>query len=176
MNANRKGSNVINKGGIKMVAMEPSEALAGLSEETQLIVVALTIMRNRIEALAPADRDDLFELIVVWGKTEDAEEQKNTHRAMIEILSQAKVSAKKQPGPSHLRERSKGWATHVGNKIRALRELAGLTQVELSTLAGLPQSHISRLENAEHTATHITLAKIAKALNVEVRDLDPVLD
>ena len=55
----------------------------------------------------------------------------------------------------------KKWATHVGNKIKDFREKAEMTQTDLAKKAGLPQSHISRLENAEHTPTNLTLVKIA---------------
>ncbi len=160
-----------------MVTTEPSEALANLPEETQQIVLALSIMRSRIETLDQADREDLFELMMVWGKTEDSEEQRNTRRAMIEILTQEQVKSKNMsPVNSAMRNGSKSWALHVGRKIRELREKAELTQVQLSSLAGLPQSHISRLENAEHTATNLTLSKIAKALGVTVGDIDPCVD
>lgn len=72
--------------------------------------------------------------------------------------------------------RLKAWAEHVGRKIQELRKAAGLTQVQLAERAGLPQSHISRLENAEHSATNLTLEKLAGALGVSVGDIDPCAD
>ena len=67
----------------------------------------------------------------------------------------------------------KKWSEHVGKRIKVARERLGLTQVDLAIKAGLTQSHISRLESAAHSATNKTLEKIAQALGVEVRELDP---
>ena len=48
-----------------------------------------------------------------------------------------------------------------------------MSQSELAKLAGIPQPHLSRLENAEHSPTHKTLTKIAIALGIPVGDIDP---
>jgi len=61
----------------------------------------------------------------------------------------------------------------VGKKIRERREAAGLTQEQLAEKSGLPQSHISRLENARHSPSRSTLDKIASALQISLADLDP---
>ncbi|OHB75234.1 MAG: hypothetical protein A2W31_11590 [Planctomycetes bacterium RBG_16_64_10] len=61
----------------------------------------------------------------------------------------------------------------VSAKIRDCRKAAGLTQQQLEEKTGLPQSHISRLENGEHSPSHATLEKIAKALNMPVTMFDP---
>jgi transcriptional regulator with XRE-family HTH domain len=61
----------------------------------------------------------------------------------------------------------------VGNRIRDLRESAGLTQTQLAQRAELPQSHISRLENAESSPSERTLRKIAKALRVPLERINP---
>jgi len=161
-----------------MVAKEPSEVLADLPEDVQSIVLALTIVSARIETLPPADRDDLFELMMSRHKTDDEDERVGIRKAMIEILTQGRVNAKPMPLTTdrQLHPGAKSWAVHVGRKIRKLREAAGLTQIQLAGKAGLPQSHISRLENAEHTATNLTLERIAKALNVTVGDIDPCAD
>jgi len=58
--------------------------------------------------------------------------------------------------------RGRKWAEHVGKKIKEFREQAQLTQVQLAEKAGLPQSHISRLEIAESSATHLTLKMTLK--------------
>jgi transcriptional regulator with XRE-family HTH domain len=68
------------------------------------------------------------------------------------------------------------WAEHVSRRIRELRNGAGLNQGELARAAGLTQSHISRLENARHSATHLTLTKVAEALDVGIGVIDPCVD
>ena len=60
----------------------------------------------------------------------------------------------------------------VGRQIKQFRENKGLTQEELADAAGLPQSHISRLENGKHTPTHLTIEKIAKALGLHPSVID----
>lgn len=163
--------------GLFVVDQEPSEVLANFPEETAHVVLALSILVSRINTLGPKDRDDLFALMIASGKAEDRDEQISTKNAMIEILTQAPVKSKSLSFNDHrLSDGAKKWAKHVGGTIRMLRDKAGLTQVELAKKAGLPQSHISRLENAEHTATNITLGKIAKALGVEIGDIDPCVD
>lgn len=161
-----------------METKEPIDALTRLPEDVQGIVLALSIVVKRIEALPPADREDLFKLMVARHDTHDSEEQDAIRAAMIEILTRGKVSATAMlPQDARpLSSASASWAKHVGRKIRTLREEAGLTQAKLAELAKLPQSHISRLENAEHTATHLTLKKIADALGVDVGSIDPCLD
>lgn len=161
-----------------MVTKEPIELIESLPEEGQSILLAFTVLIERISSLPKSDRDDLFELVTALRNASDKEDQRAVRRAMIEILTQKKVSAQKLPltGAETLPRSSQAWSKHVGQTIRSLRMRAGLTQDDLSEKAGLPQSHISRLENAEHSATHLTLEKIAKALGVTVRDIDPCVD
>jgi ribosome-binding protein aMBF1 (putative translation factor) len=130
---------------------------------------------ERIECLSSADRDNLFELFQEWRKAEDQEERRAIRQAAEEILEQGPPAVKPMfpAGDVAMPKGLLSWAEHVGKKIRELREQAGLTQVALAETAGLPQSHISRLENAEHSATRMTLEKIASALGVQVRDIDP---
>ena len=149
-----------------------------LPETEKLMVMAVSILVNRIRSLPPEDQTDLFELLEEISKTNDPEEMNSIARTMQEILSQTPFSstAMDLPPQPTIPPRSKKWAETVGNKIRKLRESLGLNQLQLAEKAGLTQSHISRLESATHVATHKTLQKIAKALNVPVSDLDPCMD
>jgi len=52
-------------------------------------------------------------------------------------------------------------------RLRALREMAGLTRKELAKLSGLADSHVGLIESARRSAPSAeTLAKIAKATGV----------
>jgi len=64
-------------------------------------------------------------------------------------------------------------ADHIGKTIKRKREEKNLTQAELGQRAGLPQSHICRLEAGMHSPSLRTLEKIASALSVTIGDLDP---
>ena len=150
-----------------------------LPETAQTVILAMSVLLDRIRTLPKPDRDDLYELFQGMAQTDDAEEMANIRRAIEEILAQSPVEVIPMPMPMRdttMPPRLKSWAEHVGKKIKELRKDAGLTQAQLAEKAGLPQSHISRLENAEHSATNLTLAKIAAALGVDVGKLDPCSD
>ena len=59
----------------------------------------------------------------------------------------------------------------VGQNIRAYRKQARLSQEKLAERADLHHNYIGELERGEKAATVDTLLKIARALNVRVRDL-----
>jgi ribosome-binding protein aMBF1 (putative translation factor) len=60
-------------------------------------------------------------------------------------------------------------AYDIAMQIVALREQAGLTQVELAERTGISQADISRIERGATSPTAKTLQRIAEALNAEVR-------
>jgi transcriptional regulator with XRE-family HTH domain len=59
----------------------------------------------------------------------------------------------------------------LGETIRAERIKAGLSQEQLAERANLARNYIGNIERAEYKVTVETLAQIAKALRVRVRDL-----
>lgn len=60
----------------------------------------------------------------------------------------------------------------MGFRIRELRERKGLTQFELAEKSGITRATLWRLETGElEVTTTKTLAKIAEALGVDVREL-----
>lgn len=60
-------------------------------------------------------------------------------------------------------------AYDIAMQIVALREKAGLTQVELAERTGISQADISRIERGATSPTAKTLQRIAEALGAEVR-------
>jgi ribosome-binding protein aMBF1 (putative translation factor) len=59
-------------------------------------------------------------------------------------------------------------AAEVGERIRAAREAAGLSQRELARRMGTSQAAIGRLESGGVGATLTTLQRVAGALGLEV--------
>ena len=59
----------------------------------------------------------------------------------------------------------------VGDKIRAYRNQAGLTQEKLAEKADLHHNFIGVVERGNMETSLTSLLKIAKALKVKVRDL-----
>jgi len=155
-----------------------AEAFEELSDGQQLITMALGVVVKRMTALAESDRRDLLELFQALPTAKGREEIQSIRRAMLEILTDPPIQSRRmsqavdEPMPPGLKK----WTEHVGGRIRELREKAGMSQTKLAEKAGLTQSHVSRLEKAEHSATHKTLMKIASALGVEVGRLDPCLE
>lgn len=58
-----------------------------------------------------------------------------------------------------------------GDKVRELRKEKGLSQEELSFKADLHRTYIGMIERAEKNITLVNIEKIAKALDVTLKDL-----
>ena len=56
---------------------------------------------------------------------------------------------------------------NIGEKIRSLREVRGLSQGDIERRSGLLRSYISRVEGGYTAPSLVTLEKFAKALQVE---------
>lgn len=64
----------------------------------------------------------------------------------------------------------------VGEEIRKRRQQLHMTQEQLAAKAGIPQSHVSRLERGKHTPSELTMQRIARALKIKPSQLDPAFD
>ncbi len=60
---------------------------------------------------------------------------------------------------------------YFGESVRRLRNSKGLSQEKLAELAGLHRTYIGMIERAEKNITLVNIEKIAKALNVEPKEL-----
>lgn len=58
-----------------------------------------------------------------------------------------------------------------GQRIRKLRKEKNLSQEELSFKTDLHRTYIGMIERAEKNITLVNIEKIAKALNVDIREL-----
>ena len=58
-----------------------------------------------------------------------------------------------------------------GDRVRRLRKERNLSQEELSFRANLHRTYIGMIERAEKNITLVNIEKIAKALNVELKEL-----
>ena len=58
----------------------------------------------------------------------------------------------------------------IGSQIYLRRLEKGMTQAELARRAGIPQPNLSNIEKGKRDLTISTLARIAHALGVNVRD------
>jgi mRNA interferase RelE/StbE len=55
--------------------------------------------------------------------------------------------------------------------LRVYRDLRGLTQVQLASVSGVNRVQITNIESGKNRGSAMTLAKLARALNVQVDDL-----
>ena len=60
---------------------------------------------------------------------------------------------------------------YFAQNVREKRESKGLTQEELAFRAGLHRTYIGMIERAEKNITLINIYKIAKALDVKIKEL-----
>ena len=58
--------------------------------------------------------------------------------------------------------------THIANNLKAQREVRGLSQHALSKLAGIPQSHISKIESGTVDLRLSSLIELARVLGLEL--------
>jgi len=58
-----------------------------------------------------------------------------------------------------------------GNRVRDFRKELGISQEQLSFKADLHRTYIGMIERAEKNITLVNIEKIAKALNVELKEL-----
>ena len=63
----------------------------------------------------------------------------------------------------------------IGQRIAALRSVAGLTQAQLADKAGMQRSHLSRIEAGSLAVTLESIEAIAQALGMTVDLIDPRL-
>ena len=59
----------------------------------------------------------------------------------------------------------------LGKRIKALREMKGISQKELASMCVFEKSNMSRLEAGRTNPTVVTLLKISDALSVDLPDL-----
>ena len=133
--------------------------------------LAVAILVDKFIALSKEEKDDVCTLMNELANTQSPDEITEIFQTIEEILSQRKIALTKMDFDA---ESSDGnWKAFVSKTIREQRRVAGITQAELAEKSGLLQSHISRLENGQYSATRITLVKISKALGIPLSKLDP---
>jgi transcriptional regulator with XRE-family HTH domain len=57
----------------------------------------------------------------------------------------------------------------LGNRIRQLREVAGMSQKDLSFAADLDRSYIASIESGQRNVSIVNIERIAHALGVSLR-------
>lgn len=157
-----------------MSILESEQAFVKLPDDVQVVMLAFSALAARVGALPEADRNDLLDLVLSLRQATDQEERDYVKAAALEILMRDPIRWERLPADDEpLPTDDRAWAVAVGERVRTLREQAGLTPALLATAAGIPEEHLKRLENADLTASRLTLTKLARALTTSVAQLDP---
>lgn len=130
---------------------------------------------DRIQCLPVEDKADILDLIISMlsaGPGElgsiAAEVMNIVNPGEPEDLTPIRVNLTRKRAP-----RLKAWKRWVATTIKQLRTDRDWTQEELAKRSGLPQSHISRIEQEKISPSHKTIDKLAKAFGVCPNQIDP---
>ena len=150
------------------------ESIRSMSIERASVSMAVGIVMDRVSRLNKHDQNDLFRLANARPLAKTEAEQEAIYGAMLEIFEQDSGSARAMPQSSvDAGQKLAKWKRHVADRVKELRAAAKLTQEDLARKADLPQSHVSRIEQAHLTPSSKTIDKLATALGVEPDKIDP---
>ena len=139
--------------------------------------IAVAFLLQRFNQLTKESFGDIVSLMEAWtNPNTPADDLPGIFETIRQILFPELIGEIRQiPGDTteQLPERLRCRAEYIAKAIKKKRDEKEWTQTQLADKSGLQQSHISRLEAGVHSPSWKTLEKIAKALGVEVGDLDP---
>ena len=150
--------------------MRTVPVMSPISDEAFSLAVA--VFRDRLSRLPDEDKRDICTLMPDLLSGDD-EARQSAAEAMDEILYGPSLKLMPFENVEGTDDDLVPWLNWISHRVREAREAAGLTQAELSQQSGLPQSHISRLEQGKHSPTARTLEKIATALKLPHSHFDP---
>lgn len=134
--------------------------------------MAVTVLMDRLQRLSDHDRNDLVALVKELAKAQTPEERDEIADTMLEIFEARPSPIREIDFAAERPKALERWSDFVGKKVREAREARSMTQEQLSAATGLPQPHISRIENGRLSPSRVTLEKIAVALGKAVQDFD----
>lgn len=155
-----------------MATTELLHSVRSMRPEERLVAMAVTVLMDRIQKLSDDDRNDLLALLKELTKAKTAEERDEIADTMLEIFEARPSPIRAMDFTAKRPEALEKWSEFVGKKVRDAREAHPMTQDQLSEATGLPQPHISRIENGKLSPSRVTLEKIAAALGKTVEDFD----
>lgn len=144
--------------------------------EPSTIEFSISVLIHRISTLPKEDRDDLYRLVKELGSVSCSDEIESIRQAMMEILDQRDGKIEELDLTPGTGTPNGKWKKFISEKIKSERVEKGWTQDELAARSGIPQSHLSRIENGVHSPSRKTVEKIAAALEVPVAEFDPSFD
>ena len=137
-------------------------------------------MLDRILRLRLTQQRRILQLVELYQKAANEQEAIEIGEVLAEILFRdpeslvaTRINDERSKDAGKALERHR---TYVGEQIRKWRQRVKMSQEELANKAGIPQSHVCRLETGKHAPTYVTIEKLAQALGVKPSQLDPGFD
>jgi DNA-binding XRE family transcriptional regulator len=166
-----KADNMVDKLSIEE-QLQLAAANFGGTIESRLAGAAIATVVSRMVQLDEQDQRDLFECVKDLSTIKTPEDAQETMKTILEILEPKRktnsLKSLEEMGTGRSRDNYQAWLVFISKKLRDCREQKNMTQDDVARAAGLPQSHISRLERGMHSPSRKTLQKIAEALHVDV--------
>lgn len=131
---------------------------------------------QRIVALTADDWRQVENLAVLLKDATDTEKTEIIEAICEVVFPEETIGGVIDPiktASADARSRTSAYRANVGEQIKIYRQQQKMTQQQLARKAGIPQSHVSRLESGRHTPAEATIRKIAKALKTKPSQLDP---
>jgi ribosome-binding protein aMBF1 (putative translation factor) len=132
---------------------------------------------ERLQTLSSQQAKDVRDLLETLRTERSLDERREIAKTLTEILFPDAMNRSPRVSDDEIERRFRGrlddYRTAVGVAVKQRREKLGLTQEDLAAKAGIPQSHVSRLERGKHIPTFATVEKVAKALKTKPSTLDP---
>lgn len=127
-----------------------------------------------ISSLRPDQMRSVRALIsMLAGKDICEQEKQEVFSVLRQVLAASGNVLREVSHPAGTYDRVRVYREKVGEQVFRHRRAAGLTQTELAKISGIPQSHISRIEAGKFAPTFSTMSRIATALGVQAKELDP---
>lgn len=145
-----------------------------MAMNANLTMTAVNVIMDRIGRFPAQDRSDFVSLFREAASATTVEDRIGIRDTMVEILDGRGATIETDDlAENHAQPESwVKWVAWVSTRIREARSEAGLTQEQFVERSGLPQSHISRIENAKHSPARGTLERVAGALGKPVTFFD----
>lgn len=151
-----------------------SSSVRLMTPDDRALALAAPFVIDRVMRMSKPELNDLAELLEELATASSDEDKAGIGETMLEILvpapaalTRADLTSEEPPPPKLAR-----WTAHISTVLCEARKQAGLTQEQLAARSGLPQSHISRIENARLSPSHTTLEKLASALGKPISCFD----
>jgi len=97
-------------------------------------------------------------------------------RLLNDLGINAAGEAQAPPETADLRQAEARFLTELGQRVRTVRAVRGLSRKELSRISGLSERYIAQLEGGQGNVSILLLRRIAGAIGARLDDLLPIPD